>query len=175
MNIGKGRDRQDTIGNNGDKVTFLDNYDNLDAYVVNSTQTPPCTVDILIPPMRPFRVPTSSEYGGKVSFQGVECDQWTYTYTERDWVTTYYVAFNATGGYYYPMRIAYSGNQPRVTVTTTSFVVGPTNPSVYQPNPAWDCQSSGDVAGDYDKAHMLLLERAQPARRVLWNQGNDLW
>eukprot|EP01156_Anaeramoeba_ignava_P021316 Anaeramoba_ignava/c18740_g1_i2.p1 GENE.c18740_g1_i2~~c18740_g1_i2.p1 ORF type:complete len:143 (+),score=41.90 c18740_g1_i2:193-621(+) len=142
MNIGQGRSREDYHLPTEHKYQVdLANYDTLKAYFVTKEYDYSCTVDYLVPPMRPFAVPEDSVYGGQVVFNGVECDRWTYTYDyeTHHWITDYWVA--NTGNYYYPMKMQYSGNQRPITVIFTSFVPGPQEESTFEVNPNWNCNA----------------------------------
>eukprot|EP01028_Stygiella_incarcerata_P009927 TRINITY_DN4916_c0_g1_i1.p1 TRINITY_DN4916_c0_g1~~TRINITY_DN4916_c0_g1_i1.p1 ORF type:complete len:245 (-),score=46.90 TRINITY_DN4916_c0_g1_i1:88-822(-) len=99
-----------------------------------------CNKEYLVPPMRPFSVPGTSVYKGIRVVDGVQCEHWTYTFTSQghDWIADYDVG--KRDGYYYPVKIEYSGNQPHVVVHWTSFEVMDDIPeSIFAIPPTWDC------------------------------------
>ncbi|KAJ3445329.1 mammalian ependymin-related protein [Anaeramoeba flamelloides] len=140
MKIGSGRSKMvNTIKGIGTEISIA-NYDKLDFYFYKAYE-PSCKIDYLVPPMRPYAVPSESVYIGSEIVFDLECDHWRYTWdTDKfHWVTDYYVTY--TGSFYYPVRIDQHGN---TLDTTTSHwdvpKVGPTDPIVYNVNSNWNCQ-----------------------------------
>lgn len=146
----KQRDRQDTLTTKSgvvERLSMIFRYDleatqgQMQAFF-NCPWLDQCVQDILVPPMREYGIPSSSQYNGEVTVDGISCQHWTYTWNSGSfhWITDYFVTPIAGTTLYRPVRIAYSGNQPHVVVDWQAPKIGPIPEQVFEVPSQWNCQ-----------------------------------
>lgn len=140
-----------------------------------------CDVDMLVPPMRPFVVPSDSTFEGNVVFDGVPAQHWRYTFNgdKLHLVTDYMVAkIPASGGsggdVWFPLNIEYSGTQPRVSVNWTSVELAELPASDYAIPASWNCQPFAEADGSLQETRLRVAEVMQRTQHRSWTDASAI-